>query len=60
MFQASVRAFIGVEQVFKDLNRTPFARERLRQPSCVRTGCCLFEFLPQAFQVGIHSFASVQ
>jgi hypothetical protein len=32
----------------------------LRHYTRARVGCCIFEFLPQAFEIGIHGVASVQ
>jgi hypothetical protein len=52
--QSTVRAAIGKQKVFQNLGRSPLSLRSLRPGARAGTPCCIFEFLPQTFEIGIH------
>lgn len=60
--QTAASMFVGKKKMFQYLIRSPGFRSCLRCPTSirdasVRDGHCFFEFLPQKFEIGIHSVA---
>ena len=58
--QAAVCALIGEKQVLQNLGGIPFSNRSLRQGARAGASYCIFEFLPQTFEIGIHGAGSVQ
>ena len=58
--QSAVGVFVGKKKVFQYLGSIPLSSRSLRQGARAGTACCIFEFLPQTFEIGIHSAGSVQ
>jgi hypothetical protein len=52
--QAPVRVLIGEKKVLQNLGSIPFSNRSLRQRARAGASYCIFEFLPQTFEIGIH------
>jgi len=58
--QSVIGAFVRKQKVLQNLRGIPFSRRSLQQIVDAGPACCIFEFLPQPFEIGIHGVRSVQ
>ena len=56
--QSAVGALVGEEKVLQYLRSIPLSSRSVRQAAGAGVPCCIFEFLPQTFEIGIHGFGS--